>query len=418
VREGIARGTSSFNGVLLTGAPADDGSSATLKRSPSVQYEVVDPAGHHYQNSNPSGNLEWEQFKISTDSFDSTQMDYHADSLPAGVYHIHMSGMDMTNLNAWRFFNDAQGVSGNEAMGVSSSGVPVPPLRPHAISGTLYYDLNANGTLDASEPVMSDATLRLAVDANSDGTADRNYTTVTDSSGRYSFPNLTVGTCTLRVDSSSVVETVAAGDYDGASTANVATFVLQSGHSDPAVNFSYQRAHPHEISGALYYDLDSSGTRNAGEPAMANVRVSLAVDANSDGSVDSTLTTTTDTSGVYRFANLYAGIYRLTIDSTTLPGDALAASAGASGSPYVMNLDVRAGHSDSSFSFLFRRVTSHTVAGTLFYDLNGNGTRESGETAMAGRTVSLAIDGNSDGTVDSTLTTTTDSSGAYRFTWI
>ena len=75
-------------------------------------------------------------------------MDYHADELPAGIYEVHISGMDMANLNAWRFFNDGEGAMVNAAMGVDADGVPVPPLRSHSVSGRLYSDLDTTSDED------------------------------------------------------------------------------------------------------------------------------------------------------------------------------------------------------------------------------------------------------------------------------
>ena len=92
-------------GVKPSGNPPDDdfGPRGTLyRRSPHVVYEIVDPGGANiYRNYNPSGNREWERFVVSVNPGD--QPDYLAQSLPAGVYKIKMTGMDMGNVNAWRF---------------------------------------------------------------------------------------------------------------------------------------------------------------------------------------------------------------------------------------------------------------------------------------------------------------------------
>ncbi|MBC8146018.1 MAG: hypothetical protein H7X80_10565 [bacterium] len=117
VEEGIAVGTDVIRtllGLLTTdlgtGAPMDDNLSASYRRSPAVVYDVIDPMGNAYRNSNPSGNLEWERFVIGTSSSSST-LDASAAYLPRGVYEVRISGMDMHNLNAWRYSEGILGVT-------------------------------------------------------------------------------------------------------------------------------------------------------------------------------------------------------------------------------------------------------------------------------------------------------------------
>jgi hypothetical protein len=214
-----------------------------------------------------------------------------------------------------------------------------------------------------------------------------------------------------------MVEVLAMADADGASTPNAASLTLSNGSSDPAANFCYQRAHPHSISGTLYYDANSNGTRDANEPAMTSVRVTLAVDANSDGTVDSTISTTTSSSGSYSFTSLYSGSYQLRVDTTGFPADVVPVSdADGAATVNSVRLVITPGQSDpTGMGFTFRRLSPHVVTGTLFYDLNSNGSQESGEGSIGNARVSLAIDANSDGTVDSTISTTTSSSGSYSF---
>jgi hypothetical protein len=100
--EGVAVGTQNCVGVpgISTGAPRDDTTVAYFVRSPSVTYQVTDPNGIVYPNNNPSGNSEWEQFRIESDA--NIPADYYTNGdLPAGTYHIQVNGVDLANLNAW-----------------------------------------------------------------------------------------------------------------------------------------------------------------------------------------------------------------------------------------------------------------------------------------------------------------------------
>jgi hypothetical protein len=90
--------------IKMTGAPADDNQNTWYRRSPSVTYTLEDPNGIVYTNGNPSGNLEWERFRISTIMTAASDYDYFTNVLPAGTYKVRMTGMDLGNLNAWRFW--------------------------------------------------------------------------------------------------------------------------------------------------------------------------------------------------------------------------------------------------------------------------------------------------------------------------
>ena len=89
--EGVAVG----NGGS-TGAPQDDrdpaGNGIFLQKMPAVFYEIEDANGVIYNNNNPSGNQEWEQFRITTDPADPVPFDAVATELPAGTYVARARG--------------------------------------------------------------------------------------------------------------------------------------------------------------------------------------------------------------------------------------------------------------------------------------------------------------------------------------
>lgn len=93
------------NGVVAEGAqgqgdPQDDNSNAYLRVSPNTYYEILDPGMTSYLNLNPSGNMEWERFVLSSDPGESPDM--LVSELPAGSYRWVIYGMDGHNLNAIR----------------------------------------------------------------------------------------------------------------------------------------------------------------------------------------------------------------------------------------------------------------------------------------------------------------------------
>lgn len=95
--EGIAVG---WRGI--TGNPHDDSEYEVFRRSPAPFYELIAPNGKIYLNNNPSGNLEWEGFRINSNS--SNPADYYiSGQLSAGLYQINLKGVDISNFNSWRF---------------------------------------------------------------------------------------------------------------------------------------------------------------------------------------------------------------------------------------------------------------------------------------------------------------------------
>jgi hypothetical protein len=144
-----------------TGTPAEDNSGAAFRRVPTIipagiAYQLKapgspqNPNGQIFLNQNPSGNKEWEQFKIQLvqpgDVTNGACPDggYPADvvkgyaasdcrttDLPGGVWEVQLDGMDLSNLNFW-FFS-----------------FKVEPIETtYSIGRLVWYDANSNGVQD------------------------------------------------------------------------------------------------------------------------------------------------------------------------------------------------------------------------------------------------------------------------------
>lgn len=105
-----------------------------------VTYELVDPNGNRYLNSNPSGNQEWEQFLIMRNDIAGgcvqggpppTGADYCVDSIAQGLWTVQVHGLDLHNLSFFNFDFDSVG-----AFSVA------------ALNGWVYEDSNINGFFD------------------------------------------------------------------------------------------------------------------------------------------------------------------------------------------------------------------------------------------------------------------------------
>jgi hypothetical protein len=190
-----AAGTAEFEGVAngearecgsTSGAPPDDFDVPEFQRSPNVQYTLTDPLNNVYVNANPSGNLEWERFSLTTGA---DPADYTVAQIPAGIYTLEMTGMDLSNFNSW-FIPEVVGVCTDGTIGCG------PDPRPFRIGDFVWRDTDDDGVQDGGEPGIGGVLLEL-VDTNGLVVA----TTTTDGAGLYQF-EVEAGTYTVRVAAS------------------------------------------------------------------------------------------------------------------------------------------------------------------------------------------------------------------------
>ncbi len=291
-------------------------------------YKVTDPNGNEYLNDNPSGNQEWEQFLIESDS--GVTADYHVSGfLPAGIYHIQMTGLDMHNLNAWHL------ISG-KVVCVYEDGTPCDPvLHPYLIGDTIWYDANGNGVQDNGEMGIPGVTVTL-LDLN--GQPMPNGTAVTDANGEYQF-GVDAGTYSVQVNASNF-------DAGGALAGMVSTTggELQTNEitTDNVFIYDFGYRGTASIGNFVWNDLNSNGIQSLSfEPAVPGVTVQL---LGSDGTTV-LASTTTDASGYYSFTDLNAGTYYVQF---SLPGYTFT-TKNASGSTVVndSNVNITTGITDA-----------------------------------------------------------------------
>jgi hypothetical protein len=132
--EGVAVGQPcpGGGGSFATGHPADnldpDGIGVLFQRSPSIRYDLLKWNSDGTQqlvasNNNPSGNEEWEKFRVDTSPSADPDgpPDAVVDSLSEGVYEVRLQGLDLQNLNAFHF---------ERVLCVDSNGNPCPEPPP------------------------------------------------------------------------------------------------------------------------------------------------------------------------------------------------------------------------------------------------------------------------------------------------
>ncbi len=291
-------------------------------------------------------------------------------------------------------------ISGTEAVEYNFCEIP-----PSTIRGLVSADLDGDCQYDAGEPLLEGVTIYLL-----DESGNQVASTVTDANGEYEFTDLTPGTY-------GVEEVQPDGYFDGSESVgseggsllapdSIIDIALAGGTD--AVEYNFCEIIPSSLSGRVSVDTDGDGAYDTGETLLEGVTVEL---FNSSGTlVDST---TTNAAGRYEFTNLKPGTYTVT---ETQPDDYYDGSdeVGSAGGTLedpdtITEITLISGTTATSYNFYELEPVS--LSGYVYEDLDNDGVRDSGESAIAGVTVSLLdADGNATGS-----TAVTNSSGFYEF---
>ncbi len=329
----------------------------TFVRTPSVAYEVFPaddtgfPGGTSFANDNPSGNQEWEQFRLSEADEDPSTADYWgiADLKP-GIYKIVLSGMDLQNFNAWRV----------PAICTDANGDPCPEPQAVRIGDRVWQDLNGDalggGTGpgpggDDGEPGIPGVLMNVYSQGNLINQ------TITNTDGRYRFR-------------------VTEGDQGAAAPYTVQ--VAPENFSDLGSRGS--------IGCCVYLDANGNGARDPDEAGLGNIRVVLR-----DTSMNALGVAITDADGLYRFNNLPPGDYVVDVVDNTVPAG-LTISGGNDPSSVI----TITGNEQLGVSFGYQNSAGAVIGNLVWTDVNNNGMREPDEPGFNGITVAL-IDLGDDG---------------------
>ncbi|MEM7396349.1 MAG: SdrD B-like domain-containing protein [Verrucomicrobiota bacterium] len=265
---------------------------------------------------------------------------------------------------------------------------------PGAISGSVFEDINGDGTFDPEDTNgLVNVTLML-LDTNGATV----QTTQTDASGAYVFTNLAPGT--WRVVETDPAGFSSTGDTDGPND-NEISVLLIPGQSMPGNNFL--DAGPGAISGSVFEDIDGDGSFDP-EDTNGLVNVTLMLIDTNGATVQ---TTQTDASGAYLFTNLAPATWRVV--ETDPPGFV---STGDTEGPNDNEISVLLipGQTMSGNNFLDAGPGS--IAGSVFDDVDGDGVFDPEDTNGLVNAAMSLLDTNS----MVVQTTLTDASGAYVFT--
>lgn len=180
------------------------------------------------------------------------------------------------------------------------------------ISGEVRHDTDGDGSFADTDAGISNVTVTLYTDPNSDGDpADGVVTavTATASSGAYTFTGISAGNYVIvETDPSGYISTA---DTEGSNDNRIAVTVL--GTVDSTANH-FLDTQPVLIGGQVRHDVDSDSNISDPDEGLFGATVYLYTDPNrdgdpADGSIVATNVTLSD--GYFSFSNLLAGAYVL-----------------------------------------------------------------------------------------------------------
>ena len=294
-----------------------------------------------------------------------------------------------------------------------------------SIGDRLWFDGNGDGVQDASnEPGLANVrvNLRFAGQDGVFGTADDvTLQTTTDTAGGYGFRDLPNGNYRISIETADLpAGLVQTFEIDG-STDNQANLTL-AGSDIQTADFGFRGTGA--LGDRVWHDVNGDGLQNTGEPGLVGLTVNLAF-AGTDGLFgtvdDFALTTVTGADGAYRFTQLPAGQYRVSVDQTGLPGSFVSTfvrddSGGVIAGTAEVTLAVGQTRDDVDFGY----AGTLAVGDRLWFDANANGVQDAGEPGLRNVGISLIYagpDGDFATTADNiTLHTRTAADGRYEFT--
>jgi uncharacterized repeat protein (TIGR01451 family) len=326
---------------------------------------------------------------------------------------------------------------------------------PAQLSGFVYLDANDNGTRDGGEVGVNGTSTPVTVRLTGTDYAGNSITLTQNISavGAYAFTNLPPSDATGYVvtEVNEPAGRADGADQNGAGAGNVIpnsrgravgeTIPATGGIAvNPAANLTernFGELASAQLSGRVFIDPNANAIREGSENAgVAGVTITLTGTTDLAQAVN--CTTTTAANGTYAFpvasdpnplcATLRPGTYTVTqtaisgLTTTgafngTLGGNGQGANTPSVGATASSNIAVTAGANAQNYDF---GVQGQGLSGSVYVDVSGNGTRDTGERGIPG--VTLTVSGNTAGGQDvctvispSPCTAVTDANGNYSF---
>jgi len=328
---------------------------------------------------------------------------YRFEDLPAGDYQVSVdpndlpSGIDSTLDSSAPFTLGANEQKDDIDFGFKDNGI---------IGDYIWNDTDGDGIQDPDEQGISGLTVELTW-AGPDGIVgngdDKVFTTTTDAGGRYQFLNLPAGTFEVVVPNPPTDSQPTSGAQSIGADSTIVE--LSSGEVRGDIDFGYQNPNTSSVGDLIWYDTDGDGEYDPGEPGLSGVTVIL---IKPDGT---TATTQTDANGRYRFDNLPAGEYTVTLSAGDIPSGIFSTTHQGALPTFTLGENEQKMDVDIGFR------GNAAIGDYIWEDSNGDGIQDPSEQGLANVGVAIVwagqdgILGNSD---DVTYTTVTDINGRYE----
>jgi fimbrial isopeptide formation D2 family protein len=306
---------------------------------------------------------------------------------------------------------------------------------PASIGDRIWYDANGNGTQDAGEPGIPGVTVTLTwagPNGAFGGGDDVTFTTTTDADGNYIFVGLPVNGAS---DLYRVAVTRPAAfptqtyDATGPVTDDTSTLFIGPAEINLLQDFGYRGTAT--LGDLVWNDLNGNGRFDGGEPGINGVSAELFY-AGADGVfqpgelVTPLLSTTTAAGGLYQFANLAAGTYRVRFGNTagattytrTVRDSAVATDATDSDADVTTGMtgDSTLANGGSNQTVDQGLYVPVSLGNRVFFDIDADGVQDANEPGIQNTSIQvvwLGPDGVFGGGDDQTFSTTTGADGIW-----
>lgn len=294
------------------------------------------------------------------------------------------------------------------------------------IGDTVWKDYYGDGIQSGvNEPGISNITVTLWTDWDSNGVYVVQSTFSTITNGWYGFLAFPDGNYLVRVDTNDVDLPIDSFGNKYFPTTPIEFYVsITNGSSYLDADFGFTALGA--IGDTIFWDSNRDGEQDINESGISGVTVKLYVDNNSDGYYDGGDTfygsQVTTNKGFYVFSGLLPGDYVVVVDTNSAPivGTLLAADPSCNGiyaqDPGAIDADSEYGVSlelgERFYGADFGYVPNGIIGDTIWLDVNNDGIRDGNESGIPYVTLNLYTNGSL------VATTETDSGGWYSFSGI
>ena len=303
-------------------------------------------------------------------------------------------------------------------------------VNSNTISGTVYADADAGGTLNGLESGIQGVTVALnGTDVNGNIIS---LTTVTGVGGVYTFAGLTAGTYTITetqpgsyVDG---IETLGGfgGSKNDALGADAITSVnVPAGASGTGAGYDFGEVLGSSLGGSTFLDTNADGTKQVGEDGLGTAIPVTLTGTDAFGQAVSLSGTSDPVTGAYSFSGLRpsngAGYTITENDAAVVPSqyfdgaESLGTLAGTvtGAGPKFDAFNVTVAQNQTGSDYNFAEIPPLSLSGNVFADLDNDGSFDAFERGVPG--VSVTLSGTDDLGAAVNITVTTGANGAYTF---